>query len=212
MQNWEKIFKKQGKYFYEPHVDMPEVVKFFSEYQVKKVLDVGCGTGRHLIYLAQHGFSVFGLDSSKTAIEFAKNWLKEEGLNGNLKIADQYDKFPYDDGYFDAIVSTQALHHGVTTEVKQVITEIERVLKPKGCIFITVARKFTDEEIKALPYEMPKSEEIEKNVFVPLEGQEKGLPHFLFTEKSVKELFGNFDLQKLHIVGSHYCFFGIKKE
>ncbi|MGD9152773.1 MAG: hypothetical protein PVG30_03835 [Gammaproteobacteria bacterium] len=35
MQNWEKIFKKHGKYFDEPHVDMPEVVKFFGEHQVK---------------------------------------------------------------------------------------------------------------------------------------------------------------------------------
>lgn len=212
MGNWEKIFKKHGKYFDEPHVDMPEVVKFFGEHQVKKILDIGCGTGRHLVYLARHGFEVFGLDSSETAIEFSKNWLKEEGLSGNLRIANQYDKFPYDNGYFDAIVSTQALHHSVTAEVKQVIAEIERVLKPKGYIFITVARKYTDEEINAPSCKMPKSKEIEKNVFVPLEGQEKGLPHFLFTEESVKELFGNFDLQKLHIVGSHYCFIGIKKE
>jgi len=210
MQVWEKIFKQKGKYFVEPHGDMEEVVKIFHEHKVKKILDIGCGTGRHLVYLAHNGFEVYGLDSSETAIESAKNWLKEEGLSGNLKIANQYDKFPYEKDFFDAVISTQALHHGKTAEVKQVIAEIERVLKPKGYIFITVARKFTAEEIKTLSHDMPKSEEIEENVFVPLEGKEKGLPHFLFTEKTVREFFSNFNLQKLHIIGSHYCFIGVQ--
>jgi ubiquinone/menaquinone biosynthesis C-methylase UbiE len=211
MQIWERIFKRKGKYFVEPHVDMEEVIKIFHKHKVKKILDIGCGTGRHLIYLARHGFEVYGLDSAKTAIESAKNWLEEEGLKGHLKIANQYDKLPYEDSFFDAVISTQALHHGRTAEVKKVIAEIERVLKPKGCIFITVARKFTEEEIKSLPYDLPKSEEIEENVFVPLEGQEKGLPHFLFTEKTVREFFSNFNLLKLHIIGSHYCFIGVKR-
>lgn len=211
MQSWEKIFKKHGKYFVEPHADMEGVVNIFKQHEVKRVLDLGCGTGRHLYYLAKHGFEVYGLDSSKTAIEYADNWLKTENLDAQLKIGNQYDRLPYENGFFDAVVSTQALNHGRTAEVKNAIAEIERVLRPKGCIFITVAKKFTDEEIKALPHPMPKSKEVEENVFIPLEGKEKGIPHFCFTEKAIKEFFSNFDLLKLHVIMSHFCLIGVKK-
>jgi len=190
---------------------MPKVVSLFKTNNVKTILDVGCGTGRHIVYLAQEGFDVYGLDESKTAIQIAKKWLNTEKLKAKFSIGNQYEKFPFAKQFFDAVISTQALHHGTTKEVKKVIREIEHALKDNGIIFITVARKLCSKEIKPSYYPMSKSKQIEKNVYVPLEGKEKGLPHFLFNKTLIRKMFSNFRLKNIYKDDSHYCFVGYKK-
>lgn len=49
------------------------------------LLDVGCGTGKHLIHMRNKGFSITGVDPSKNMIKYAK---KELGNDINLQISD----------------------------------------------------------------------------------------------------------------------------
>jgi 2-polyprenyl-3-methyl-5-hydroxy-6-metoxy-1,4-benzoquinol methylase len=46
---------------------------------------LGCGSGRHVVYLAKNGFEVYGIDIAKSGIKIAKEWLKDEKLKANLK-------------------------------------------------------------------------------------------------------------------------------
>jgi cyclopropane fatty-acyl-phospholipid synthase-like methyltransferase len=108
---WDKLYKEKGKFFEEIQEDLPRVVRLLKKSGAKRVLDLGCGSGRHLVYLAKQGFNVYGIDNSKSGIEIGKNWLKKEGLKANLKIGDIYKNLPYPDDFFDAIISTQTLHH-----------------------------------------------------------------------------------------------------
>jgi len=55
---WDKIYSENGKFFEEPHEYMEELLKIFRKRKVKKVLDLGCGSGRHLKFLAENGFEV----------------------------------------------------------------------------------------------------------------------------------------------------------
>lgn len=48
--------------------EMPDLLKLFKENNVKKVLDIGCGTGDHSIELAKRGFTAIGIDRSKGMI------------------------------------------------------------------------------------------------------------------------------------------------
>ncbi|TFG16090.1 MAG: class I SAM-dependent methyltransferase, partial [Promethearchaeota archaeon] len=84
MDSWDSIFKKKGKVFRAPHLDMKEVVKYLKEMNANRVLDLGCGTGRHLVYFAAEGFQVYGLDAAPEGIKIAKQWLEERNLNGDL--------------------------------------------------------------------------------------------------------------------------------
>ena len=77
---WDEIFKKQGKVFNEPHAAMPGLVRLLKSMRARTVLDFGSGSGRHVIYLAKAGLSVFGLDNSTKGLQFTKEWLKREGL------------------------------------------------------------------------------------------------------------------------------------
>jgi len=137
---WDKIFKKYGKFFTKPQEDIPKIVKLFKERGVKRVLDLGCGSGRHMVYLVKHDFEVYGIDISPQGIKIAREWLKKEKLKANLKVGDVYKKLPYQNDFFDAIISTQALHHNKIENIRKLIKEIERILKPGGLIFVTVRR------------------------------------------------------------------------
>lgn len=57
--------------------EIPDLLKVFSENKVKRILDVGCGTGDHVIDLAKRGFEVVGIDRSRAMIEEANKRRKD---------------------------------------------------------------------------------------------------------------------------------------
>lgn len=53
-----------------------------------RAIDIGCGTGTNVLYLAQHGFSVLGIDVSRRAIHLARRRLAESGVHAEVKVGD----------------------------------------------------------------------------------------------------------------------------
>lgn len=195
---WENIFREEGEVFTELQEDMPKVVELLKKEGVRDVLDLGCGAGRHSVYLAEQGFNVSGIDASPSGIEITKRRLDAEKLSADLKIGDIYERLPYPDNSFQAIVSTQVLHHNRIEKIRELIKEMKRILGPNGIIFVTVAEMHDSEE-----------EEIAPNTFVPLSGGEKGLIHYYFDEKSLRDEFINFDSEIWEEAGGgHYCLLG----
>ena len=199
---WNKIFKQEGRVFTEPHEDMPGLVRLLKDHQAKTILDLGCGSGRHTVYFAQQGFSVYGLDNSPQAIELTRQWLADEGLQSDLKLQSMTERLPYEDAFFDAVVSVQVIHHAPISTIKDIVHEICRVLKVGGYVFVTVTM---------LKHHKESFEEIEPNTFVPSSGPEKGLPQHCFTPQELREVFGAFEISDIHIDGTeHYCLLGFK--
>lgn len=200
---WENVFNKEGKIFEKPHDDMKKISKELKKRNVQKILDLGSGSGRHLIYLSELGFEVFGIDISETGIKMSRDMLNKKGLKANLKVGNIYDRLPYTDEFFDSVISVQAMHHSNIDNIRSLIKEIERVLRPKGVIFITVPKT------KKSQRKTKKYKEIEPRTFVPLDGWEKGLPHFLFNEGLIRKEFSNFKINKIWLDSTkHYCFMG----
>ncbi len=214
MQQWNEAFKKQGKIFLEAQGDLPEIARLFKQKGVKKVLDLGCGSGRHLVFLVKKGFMVFGFDIAKDGIILAKKWLKSEGLKPiDFKIGDIYQKLPYYDNFFDAIISTQTLHHNKIENIRKLIKEIERITKPQGLLFISVANPRTKKQLQAIlkPGEKPwRMKKIAPCTLVPMEGDEKGLVHYIFSKTTLKKEFKNFKIHNIWIepFGRHLCLLG----
>ncbi len=98
-----------------------------------KVLDVGCGQGRLASYLAQMGFAVSGTDTSTAMLAQArKNVLDCEFRECRSS------ELTYDDSTFDvAIAVTLLTSVPFDLEQRQIMSEIKRVLKPDGCLFIS---------------------------------------------------------------------------
>lgn len=214
MDQWNKIFQRHGKVFVKIQEDLSKIVKIFKKHNVKRVLDLGCGSGRHTVYLTRNGFKVYGIDIAEEGIKITKEWLKREKLQANLKVDSIYKKLPYKDNFFDAIISTNTIHHTKIEDIRKAIKEIERILRPKGLLFITVRKR----KLKKL---WPKSTIIEKygkqktrykvirhRTYTPIEGEEKGLVHYLFNKNLIRKEFKNFKIYNIWIdlKRKHYCF------
>jgi len=207
MPDWEDIFSEKGKVFTEPHPDMERIAKFFKEKGVRKILDIGSGTGRHLIFFSKKGFEIYGFDASPKAISLAKEWLAEEKLNVELKLNRMEAKFPYDDDFFDAIISIQVIHHNKMRDILKTVSEVKRVLRKGGLIFITFPKLESRNNLEDW-----KLKEIESGTYIPQEGQEKGLPHHFFTIEEIYEVFSSFKLLEIYNDRNrHRAILGMKK-
>ncbi|MFX1497161.1 MAG: class I SAM-dependent methyltransferase [Promethearchaeota archaeon] len=207
MNIWNSIFTKNGKTFLEPHPDMEEIRTLFYKNNCKKILDLGCGTGRHVIYFSKHGFDVYGLDASPKGLEIAHQWLSEEKLTAKLIQHSIEKSLPFENDFFDAIISTQVIHHNLMKDILFTVKEIERILRKGGFIFVTFpilngGTKIDKWELK----------EIEKGTFIPLSGPEKGLYHHFFTIEEIYEIFKSFEILKVYIDKTkHRAILGLKK-
>lgn len=185
---WEKIYAKDGLVFDEPFPRFDEVLQIFSEHGCRRILDLGCGTGRHAVCFARENFSVLGLDISLTGLKIAQAWAREEALDIVLAQADMRVGLPVAESTFDGIFSTQVIHHAVLDQIRRTMVDIHRALRPGGWAFISVAAGKTE----GGPFE-----EIEPGTFVPSTGPEAGLPHHIFTEESLQHEFRAFEIVEI---------------
>lgn len=213
MKQWNEVFKKHGRVFLTEQEDMGNILKIFRKHGVKRILDLGCGTGRHIVYFAKNDFQVYGIDIAKEGIKLTREWLKKENLNANLKVGSIYEKLPYKEDFFDAVISTNTIHHATIKKIRKTIREIERVLKPKGFLFITVRRRkfrtFSPHSVKIEHYKKQKTKYkvIKSRTYIPTEGVEKGLIHYLFNKRILRKEFKNFTIKDIWIEFDkrHYC-------
>ena len=106
----------------------------------KKALEVGCGGGILTEEIAKMGFETMGIDPSEHSIQIAKNHCITSNLNIKYDIGFG-ENLPYADASFDVVFCCDVLEH--VRDLPKVISEISRVLKPKGVFcFDTINRTF----------------------------------------------------------------------
>jgi len=134
--SWEKIYKSRewGRYPPEELVRFAARNFYSADRSKVKFLDIGCGTGAAAWFLAREGFTVFGVDGSETAIKIAKERFAKENLAGEFKVGDIV-KLDYPNNFFDCVVDVSALQHNTPENIKNILQECKRVLKPGGKIF-----------------------------------------------------------------------------
>ncbi len=193
---WESIFKRDGRVFNEPLAGFEAVARRFSDHGCVRILDLGCGNGRHVVALSKQGFKPTGLDISPSGLRLTRAWLKEESAPADLVCADTRLHFPFESNSFDGLISTQVIHHALLAEIRVTIEEIWRILADSGLAFLTVAARGHRDEAY---------QEIEPNTFVPLDGTERGLPHHFFSEEELRMEFNRFEVQEisLRVEGRH---------
>jgi ubiquinone/menaquinone biosynthesis C-methylase UbiE len=103
-----------------------------------KVLDVGCGAGANIWFLLREGYSAFGIDGSKIALDRARNRLKMERLpspSEDQLVCGNFTRLPWEASSFHAVIDNEALYANMFADIKQTISEILRTLKPGGKYF-----------------------------------------------------------------------------
>lgn len=110
------------------------LLKFMGDIQGKKILDLGCGTGRFGIKLAAAGAeSVIGLDLSEVAIEKANHLAKEMSVSNFQAIQRELNSNDFKNA-FDIILCVNMLHH--TDEQDLVLNNIYNSLKEGGSLIV----------------------------------------------------------------------------
>lgn len=114
---------------YGPYTASEDEIHLFDVIGNKKVLDIGCGSGHSLQYMAEHGAGeLWGLDLSNTQIETAKETLK--CWNPKLICGAMEEEGGIPKEYFDIVYSIYAL--GWTSNLEKTLELIYSYLKPGG--------------------------------------------------------------------------------
>ena len=138
------------------------------------MLDAGCGIGRNLHWFLQSGVTIYGIDNNEEAIYTLKQ--NNSLLPDKRFQISSVEEMPFPDNYFDNIISSAVLHFAKSTlQFKQMLSEMVRVLKPSGSLFIRMTSDIGIEN---------KVELLENGVYVIPDGSIR----FLLTKSLLAEL------------------------
>ena len=163
-------------------------------------IEMGCGKGRNVIWLAKRGATMEGFDFSEVAIAEAKR--RAEGINGvSLQVADATHGWPYESNYFDFGIDCFA-----STDIESsvgrtfALTEMKRVLKPGG-LYMTYVSSTEDGYHKEMIQKAPAGE---RNTFL----QPTGKFEKVFDEQDIAEAFVNWQVIRQERIEKTTEFFG----
>ncbi|MEN8227767.1 MAG: methyltransferase domain-containing protein [Bacteroidota bacterium] len=107
-------------------------IRMFIPPQGGSILDVGCGTGVHLDIYQRYGCKLYGIDTSQSMLELARDRL---GESAELSQVDA-TKMPYESASFDLVLCMLVLHE-MDDEVRtRVLSEMKRVIKSDGRLLL----------------------------------------------------------------------------
>jgi len=102
-----------------------------------RALDVGCGTGRLAIRLAEQGFSVDALDIEEKVLNIARRVASRCDLSIHFTLCDfAHENECFGNDFYDVVVCMEVLEH--VEEWQAIVEGMRRVLKPGGTLIITV--------------------------------------------------------------------------
>jgi ubiquinone/menaquinone biosynthesis C-methylase UbiE len=162
---WEQFYEKRGRFYLLPHPQFGKVISRFKTYRAQKVLDLGCGSGRHSIVLAQEDFQVTGIDYSVKALKLAKKWAKVEKKKIVFKKGNIHKKLPFRDNTFDAVLAIDSIHYDTTEAIDFTLEEASRVLKSGGVIFVTLPTQIGNPLVTHLIFDKEEIKEIVSKKF-----------------------------------------------
>jgi SAM-dependent methyltransferase len=180
---WDQSYARLENHLFWPH---EEVVRFVSRYVRRRVgpaefvdvlpglaerprlLDLGCGLGRHVAFADEIGLEGYGIDLSEVAIKRGRAWLGTDRL-----VAGDARALPWEDAFFSVAVSHGVLDSMPFTVARDAVAEVHRVLGPGGLFYADLVAGGDAEEV------------------VVAEGHEAGTVQSYFDEARLGDLFAD---------------------
>jgi ubiquinone/menaquinone biosynthesis C-methylase UbiE len=182
---WELAWRQER--WAETSPPLPIVVDFAEDLKregARRVLDLGCGAGRHSILLGKMGFQVVALDVSETALKTLEGRLKTASIDNITLVKHEMRDLPFVDNYFDGVVCTNVLHHGRLVEIKRAIREVHRVMREESLAFVVV--------LSSSDFRRGNGKRLERNTYVFTRGEERGIIHHFFAREELKSCLRGF--------------------
>jgi SAM-dependent methyltransferase len=178
---WESRFKEEGAMWkFEPSDSAFIALELFKEHKIKHVLIPGFGYGRNARVFYDNGFTISGIEISRSAIELAvKSGLKCRIHHGSVT------KMPFDNQMFDGIFCYALIHLLNKKERRNFMNSCLNQLKSGGIMIFTVVSK------KSEMY--GKGKQLSKDRFEI----KRGLNVFFYDSDSAKKEFAEYGMVEL---------------
>jgi SAM-dependent methyltransferase len=106
------------------------LAEYFGHCAPARVLEFGCGVGRHLKYLRHiHGIEIYGYDQSPSMVEGVRQWADEAWFREHITLGEPVTHLPYQDKSFDIVFTTEVLIHVRPDDLPAILAEFLRISK-----------------------------------------------------------------------------------
>lgn len=127
--SWSK--SRRGKPIYDQWLD--EYLEIMN--QEDMILDLGCGNGANTLYLIERGYQVLSVDYALEALQNVKDFIAE---SQTLHV-DMRQLLPFQNNQFSTVIADISLHYLKDEEMKQIMHELRRIIKPQGYLLARVS-------------------------------------------------------------------------
>ena len=193
--NWAALEQEDKEFWLSPSGDVFEFALHLNRCGQKKIYDLGCGLGRHLFFLIEMGFDVYGSDYSRDAVKEVNQRLEKMAYPHQIKHGSMTE-IGEPDAFYDAVIAYNVVYHAYLADMTKVLSGIRRILRPGGSILITF------QSIKSPIYN--KEEEVEPGTIVKKAEPEMGVPHHLVDRDDIPELLSGYRIEDLKYVEHEY--------
>lgn len=118
-----------------PHEKVVQFIfRLFPDRSVREdvqVLDLGCGSGIHTVFLASEGFVVSACDISAVGVSNTQRHIAASGFEASVSVG-SVDRIAWPDSQFDALICVSVLDCAGPALLAPAFNEMARVLKPGG--------------------------------------------------------------------------------
>lgn len=110
-----------------------EVIEAAARLESRRVLDVGCGSGGLVRWLAGRGARVTGLETQARLVDLARS---RQPVAGEAYVEGRGEALPFADGEFDLVIFSYSLHHIPAPVMVDALREAGRVLAAEGRVLV----------------------------------------------------------------------------
>jgi malonyl-CoA O-methyltransferase len=161
---WSKTYDTDENPLFD--LESPALFLQIADVRGRKILDVGCGTGRITMMLLKMGAKVSGIDISKRMLAKARQKTTRYKRSCELGVASVY-KIPYAKNKFDMVACNLVTSH--LKNLGKAVAEMSRVLKTGGTIVISDLHPYIIENGGGTNFFQSGKEYKIKNYYHPLE-------------------------------------------
>ena len=187
IEDWDTAYHHRPYVERKPHHGVVALIENMGHPTTDNILDLGCGDGRHLVFLAQQGYTPIGIDLSLWGVRRSKEWIEKKRLKAD-HVCGCAMLLPLGSETIDAAISIQVIHHQYLEDIQKTISEVKRILRRNGMFYFTVPKYLANH------WKNSRFMEIAQQTYIPRKGFEKNIPHYFFKEEELSDLLEGFEI------------------